>query len=270
MVIKMKYFKYNALGNSFILINKTDSFLSDKNKIEKLLSKDIGIGADGLLIIDKINNSIEFYNSDGTKANFCGNGIRAYFAYIYKFHKEKQRDFIKINFGNVLYSGKVIKEIDEYNYQVTVKVKNKNFDIRKIKYETDEFTITGYETKIGVDHFIIFKNDNLNLFQELINNNKKLDKIQKSNLFYETPNIDLVEKVKDNEFLVKTYERGVGFTSSCGSGALACAYVCSKIDERIKNYKIISKYGKSKVKISNSNLILTGPLTLVSIGEYFG
>lgn len=274
MVIKLKYYKYHALGNSFILINKKDNILKTPLQIKRILSTDIGIGADGLLIFDLTLNSIEFYNYDGSYANFCGNGIRAFFAYLFNHNKNIKQDFVKTSFGGTTYSGKVIKKIDDCNYYVTVKVKNNNPIIKKITYFDDDIKLIGYEIKIGVNHFVIQKEEveNYKCFEKIKNSMTLLDKIQKSSCFIETPNIDLIEKNNNKELKITTFERGVGFTSSCGSGAIASCYVDNmnnNQDKKIMNYHVISKYGKTKVKITNNNLFLTGLITFVCDGEYY-
>lgn len=273
-MIKLKYYKYHALGNSFILINKNDNILKTSMQIKRILSTDIGIGADGLLIFDLTLNSIEFYNYDGSYANFCGNGIRAYFAHLFNHNKDINQDFVKTTFGGATYSGKVIKKIDDYNYCVTVKVKNNNPIIKKITYFDEDIKLIGYEIKIGVNHFIIEKEEaeNYKYFEKIKNSITLLEKIQKSSYFIETPNIDLIEKNNNKELKITTFERGVGFTSSCGSGAIASCYVNymnNGQDKKIMNYRVISKYGKTKVKITNNNLFLTGLVTFICDGEYY-
>lgn len=270
----MKYFKYNALGNSFILVMSEDidkSFLIDKSKIKKMLSVDRGIGADGLLVINHRENKINFYNSDGSEALFCGNGIRAYFAYCHNYINKNKNEFIKVNFGNLVYSGKVLKEIDDYNYIVTLKVKNNKPQIKEIIYDNDGLRIAGYLTTIGVEHYVIIQRNN-KINQFLQDNQDLLDQIQLSTIFDKVPNIDLVDNIDETNIRLVTYERGVGYTASCGSGAIAAAYVSSVVKEeenKKHNYKIITKYGKNKVSISNSNFILTGIVTLVAVGEYY-
>lgn len=272
----MKYFKYNALGNSFILIASEDtdkSFLTDKSKIERILSTDRGIGADGLLIINHNENKIDFYNSDGSEALFCGNGIRAYFAYYYTFVNKNKNEFIKVNFGNLIYSGKVLKEIDSNNYIVTVKVKNNKPQIKEIIYDNNELKLFGYLTTIGVEHYVVMRKDNVEIFEKLQKNENLLQQIQLSTMFSDVPNIDLVDNIDETNIKLSTYERGVGYTASCGSGSIAAAYVSSATNEEKNNknnYKILTKYGKNRVSISNSNFILTGTITLVAVGEYYG
>ncbi len=272
----MKYFKYQVLGNSFILIKKENSSCFNEkniNAIKKILSVDLGIGADGLLIFDEVDNSIEFFNVDGSKALFCGNGIRAYYAYLDKFNKTGETGFVKTLFGGITYAGKALKKLDDYNYYVTVKVKNQKSPIEKLELAFDNVKITGYLTKIGVEHFIIFKKDNLATFDLLAGDEKRLEEVQNNPVFNVLPNLDLVEELDERVVKVKTYERGVGFTASCGSGALASAYVYHKMirrDDKQANYKIITKYGKSKVSVSSYNLILTSLVSFVSKGEYYG
>ena len=79
----MKISKYNASGNDFVIF--TDSVKADRSKLAReLCDRRDGVGADGLIVvlpkfngIEGINFEWEFYNSDGSSADMCGNGSRA-------------------------------------------------------------------------------------------------------------------------------------------------------------------------------------------------
>ena len=86
----MKISKYNASGNDFVIF--TDSVKADRSKLAReLCDRRDGVGADGLIVvlpkfngIDGINFEWEFYNSDGSTADMCGNGSRAVCMYAYE------------------------------------------------------------------------------------------------------------------------------------------------------------------------------------------
>ena len=76
----MEFQKYTGLGNDFIITDKNIS----EDKVIKLCNRRFGIGADGLIIAEKKNDKffMKFYNSDGSRAKMCGNGIRCYTQYL--------------------------------------------------------------------------------------------------------------------------------------------------------------------------------------------
>lgn len=273
----MRFYKYQVLGNSFILIQYEDKGIFKENSptaIQKILSIDEGLGADGLVLFDPIKSSIVFFNSDGSAAKFCGNGIRAYYVHLVKILKNFEKGFIKTYFGDDVYSGKVTKKINDYQYMVTVKVKNHQPVIEKITLNMEnQLEIKGFLTTIGVDHLIIDEELNQSCFQMLLNNEELLSSVQTNPIFKHKPNIDLVRRKDNKNLIIKTYERGVGFTKSCGSGAISAAYVYHQLfsdQNHQETYKIITEYGKSKVTITKSNLILSSLVTLVASGDYYG
>src|SRR5450830_1770298 len=84
---KIKFSKLNGQGNDFVLIDSLkDEAIFTKEEIKKICSRHFGIGADGVIIVrqsSKADLFMDYYNSDGSLAEMCGNGIRcmAKFAY---------------------------------------------------------------------------------------------------------------------------------------------------------------------------------------------
>ena len=76
----MKFFKYQATGNDFIIIDNTKKNIKlDSNEVERLCDRKFGIGADGLILLELKSGydySMVYYNSDGKISSFCGNGSR--------------------------------------------------------------------------------------------------------------------------------------------------------------------------------------------------
>ena len=91
----MPFEKMHGLGNDFVMINNMhlpeDSNQSYEQELcKKICNRNTGIGADGIIIIDQVKESAEairswrYYNSDGSIAEMCGNGIRCAAKYIYE------------------------------------------------------------------------------------------------------------------------------------------------------------------------------------------
>src|SRR4051812_15681578 len=77
----IKFYKYHGTGNDFILIdNRNGNFDgSDREKIKFLCDRHFGIGADGLILLEKSDKAdcfMNYYNADGSVAEMCGNGVR--------------------------------------------------------------------------------------------------------------------------------------------------------------------------------------------------
>lgn len=78
--MKIIFLKYKATGNDFIIINNTEKlFLLSKKIIKNMCNRNLGIGADGIILIEKIKKYdfyMKYYNSDGKEGTMCGNGGR--------------------------------------------------------------------------------------------------------------------------------------------------------------------------------------------------
>ena len=102
----VKFKKYEGLGNDFIVIDAISStflqniFYNKNNLVYKLCNRNIGIGADGILLMLPSNTGsiarMEIFNSDGSIPEMCGNGIRCLVKYIDEFTKLTNDDHFKI------------------------------------------------------------------------------------------------------------------------------------------------------------------------------
>ena len=86
--MKINFSKYSGAGNNFIVIDNRESFFNlAKEQISRLLDINIGIGGDGLILINKSEKydfKIAHYTPDGNLGSLCGNGTRCAIAYAYK------------------------------------------------------------------------------------------------------------------------------------------------------------------------------------------
>src|SRR5881396_744546 len=79
----MRFTKMNGAGNDFILIdNRAGDIRLDRSQITRLCDRHRGIGADGILLLEKASNHTDFrmryFNADGGEAEMCGNGARCF------------------------------------------------------------------------------------------------------------------------------------------------------------------------------------------------
>lgn len=234
----MKFTKYQGLGNDFIIIDEDISV----EKIKKLCDRHFGIGADGLIINSFYKGLpyMKFFNADGSVAKMCGNGIRCYADYLNK----KNIDFSKI------YTLAGIKEVTkvELGYKVFMGSAVEEF----LDKEYSQFELNSIYT--GTSHCVIITDENIDTLT------KVAPLIQKDKyLFSDSTNVNFVKVINDENIRVYTYERGVGITLACGTGAVASAYLTNK-----KNYT------KSKVKVDllgGSLYILIEEKGIYMIGE---
>lgn len=219
--MKLPFSKYHGDGNDFIMIDNTDQVfrqhLQSAELIAKLCHRRFGIGADGLILIDRANKAdfeMGFFNSDGKPGSMCGNGGRCSVAFAYALKLISEKTFFFTSDG--IHHAEIISRKDEITF-----VKLQMQDVKNFKKENDHFIID-----TGSPHYVIFTKNvkDINVFTEG-------QKIRYSAEFSKQGiNVNFAEFNKDHIF-VRTYERGVeDETLSCGTGVTATAIAAKELN----------------------------------------
>lgn len=213
--VRVHFYKYHGNGNDFILIDNRRGEVKklSRKTIEKLCHRRLGIGADGLILMNtskEYDFEMKYYNSDGRESTMCGNGGRCMvrFANDLGMIKKKSR-FLAMDgpHDGIIDSGNAIS-------------------IMMTDVKSFERSNSGYIINTGSPHFVKFVADvnTMEVFKmgREIRNQPEFAK--------EGINVNFVE-VKPNELKVRTYERGVeDETLSCGTGVVASALIgCVKM-----------------------------------------
>lgn len=253
--------KYHGCGNSFIIGLYKDG-INYSTLAKKICNKDIGIGADGMILC-KGHSPFEmvFYNADGTQGPMCGNGIRCMCAYLRDNGYEKN-DIITIK----TLSGTRKVKCEENHYEVNMgkpyfdpillDIRNKEVIInKKMEFQNVEYICNAiYMTT----HHLVILVDNVNISNETGNF------FCTNELFKKGINVNFVKVIDQDNIIVHTYERGVGWTKACGSGSCA-SYVILK-RERLINDKVTVhfEYGELLISQIDNDIIMKGPVDCIS------
>ncbi|MBO8160019.1 MAG: diaminopimelate epimerase [Thermosipho sp. (in: Bacteria)] len=232
----MKIEKYTATGNSFVIFDIINKKLTDAEKEKLVLTycKD----RDGGIFVEKHNEKffMDYFNNDGKRATFCGNGARTFLYYIKKSgYVDDETVYFETYAGTITGkltpTGVMIKMPEPSNYKL--------IEINNYK---------GFLITVGVPHFVtIVKN-----VEEIDVN--KIGKLLRNKL---NANVNFVEIIKNNFLKIRTFERGVEReTLACGSGSTASAYVLNK--SKLKKIYIQTKGGVLIVHFLNNHLYLEG------------
>ena len=230
---KIKFTKMNGLGNDFVILDYSEfqkTKLSPDKLAQKLCNRNFSIGADGLIIVnpdtDKADISWIFYNSDGSVAQMCGNGMRCFSRYVYD-----KKIIDKKEFSVETKAGIIVPKIISEN-EVCVNMGIPILEPNKIPCKTKTnlnipYTLNNKDfllntVSMGNPHCVIFvEKDSKELaykYGSIIENDK---------LFPEKTNVEFVEILSKDEVIINVWERGCGITSACGTGA--CATVVAGI-----------------------------------------
>jgi diaminopimelate epimerase len=205
--LKIHFYKYQATGNDFIMIdNRLGQFSVTLEQVKQLCHRKFGIGADGLMLIEKhpsLDFNLVYYNSDGSQS-LCGNGSRA---------AVRMASALGMVNGKArfnAYDG--VHEADLLPNEI---VRLKMNDVNQVQALKEDFFIN-----TGSPHYIKFISsiEDYPVYQEG-------REIRYSESYKPGgTNVNFVELLSENAIFVRTYERGVeNETLSCGTGVTAAA-----------------------------------------------
>ena len=261
-------------GNDFIMIDKPRTAINLKKLAIKACDRTNGIGADGLIILDKSKKSdykMRIINADGSEAEMCGNGVRCLAAYIVQNCKPKKKLFsIETLAGIILGEAKgdiaKVRLSDPVGYKANIPL---HVSGRKI-------TVSTIDT--GVPHVIVFVDNLENIHVErighIIRHHKKFEP--------RGVNVNFVEQINKNLVAARTYERGVeDETKACGTGSVAAAIVTylkanPHVHNKTKAKMNVRTQGGETLQVTFdvtqghvSNVWLKGSARIIARGEYY-
>ena len=265
----IKAFKMDGLGNDFVIIDqRTQDLNLSKDQIIKICDRSF-VGCDQLILIkknEKIDASLEFYNSDGSISGACGNGTRCIADFLSKENNQKEISVLTSSgslkskiLGNSLVETEIgIPKTNWEEIPLSKKLDTKNLEI-EIMDKNGNKHIGGVAVNVGNPHIIFFVND-----VESFDLKKIGPKIENHELFPEKCNVTLAKVVNKNLIKVKVWERGVGLTKACGTAACATA-VAGNIKGLIeKTTNIEFTLGKLTITIDKKNSVhMRGPVSKI-------
>jgi len=252
----IKFTKMHAQGNDFIIVDKLELKLSEDMLVK--LSQDIcnrhfGLGADGLVLLNASEPEMIIYNSDGSRAEICGSALRCCCRLIADQTKNSET-LIKTDSG--ILKGIIDDKKPDY---VTVEMNTPQLIHRSLS--VGDFL--GDYISVGNPHFIIIMKD--------ISGNPHLEygkALSESSFFENGANIEFVRILSRQKIEMLVWERGVGATLACGSGATAAVFSGQKRDLLDDVVDVLLPGGEIRISLENSVYYLGGETTLVAKGVF--
>lgn len=250
------FYKYQGTGNDFIIIDNRELVFSKENSdlIVQMCDRKFGIGADGLLLLENHATkdfTMVYYNADGKLGSMCGNGGRCIVHFA--------------NFLGIIQNETVFEATDGMheasivNGEISLKMNDVSSIIVSEKYS---FLDT------GSPHHVELVEDIYHYPVKEIG-----EKLRNEIYGTEGANINFVSQLSDQEFKVRTYERGVeDETLSCGTGVTAVALAMYETNKTFANVITLhTEGGVLEVRfiendLSYSSIYLTGPAEQVFKG----
>jgi len=269
---KLKFVKMHGTGNDIILFDCLKQTISNPpHTARKLCNRHTGIGADQLILLlksRKADFAMRIFNSDGSEAEMCGNGIRCLANYIKHAKISQKKEFqietlagirpvkfigksVEVNMGEPIMKGK------EIPVNLSGRVVN-----RPIKVDSKEFRITCIS--MGNPHCIIF-NDDLDNFDI----DRFGPQIETAPTFPKKTNVSFVNVLSKKEIHIRVWERGSGETLSCGTAA--CASAIASVLNSYTDRKVTAHLPGGKIDIDwrtkDNHVYMKGPADIVYFGE---
>ena len=260
--MKLRFTKMQGLGNDYLyVLSPVPENVRDL--CVRLCDRHFGVGADGMIFIgesDTADFSMRIFNSDGSEADMCGNGIRCVGKYVYdRGLTQKTELTIETRSGNrdlILKPG-----ADGRITFVTV-------DMGKAALLDSMLQLsmgTGVAVSVGNPHVVCFtktvKDIPLSLWGPMIEHDDR---------FPDGVNAEFVQVLSETGLRMRVWERGSGITLACGTGACASAFaaVYRGFCEKDRPIEVVLDGGSMFVTVqSDGTVMMEGPTETVFIGE---
>jgi diaminopimelate epimerase len=275
MTLLLNFLKMEGTGNDFVVAHDLPSGVTPTPElVQRLCDRRRGIGADGLIIIQPSKSGdfrMRIWNSDGSEAEMCGNGIRCCAVYIHALKLSNNRTLlfetgagkitaalrenglVRVEMGNPVLSAPDIPTM-----KVSGTVVSENLHAGHML-----FRITA--VSMGNPHAVIFED---HLTDELVHIWGK--KIETHPFFPKKTNVEFVKVISEKEIRMRVWERGCGETAACGTGA--CAAVVAGVINKKLGGGVTAHLPGGDLQVEwdgkeTSPVYLTGPATITFRGS---
>ena len=282
----IKFTKMEGIGNDYVYVDCTKQNLENASNLAKIISdRHFGVGSDGLILIEsskKADFRMQMFNSDGTEAEMCGNGIRCVGKYVYdkgltdkttlKIEtlagikvlnlnvEDGKVKTVKVDMGEPILDYKLIPVKDGKVYKSRDGIKFYKVNIN-IEGDLKELTCVSMGNPHGID---------------FANNIEKL-KIEKFGPIIEVDehfpnkvNAEFIEILDKHNIKMRVWERGAGETLACGTGACASVVASFLNGYTERNVTVELLGGKLEIEWNkeDNHVYMTGPAETVFEGEF--
>ena len=274
----IKFTKMHGLGNDYVYIDAINQNIENESTLAQFVSnRHFGIGSDGLILICKSSIAdfkMRMFNSDGSEAEMCGNGIRCVGKFVYdkgltnktivtietlagiktlKLNtKDDKVETVRVDMGEPILNPKEIPVIsnEEPVKNLVLKAADKKF----------KFTCVS----MGNPHAItqVEKIDNFDV--------EKYGKIlEVDKAFPNKTNVEFIQIVDEEHVKMRVWERGAGETLACGTGACGTAVACYLNGETGRKVEVELLGGNLYIEWDekDNHVYMTGPAVTVFEGE---
>jgi len=254
--------KMHGLGNDYVVIDESTQECIPEDKkpefVAEVCRRGFSVGADGVIFVQPPihDGDIRFriFNSDGSEAEMCGNGIRCFSKFVYE-NAVVRKDRLNVE---TLAGMKTVELEVEDERVVSARV-----DMGKATFKTDEIPMDVGECEF-IDRFLPVEGEDIKLTALSVGNPHAVifvddasavdlqrlgPAIENHPLFPERINVHFVEIVSPSEIVMVTWERGAGPTMACGTGATASVIAGVKLEKLDDSVLVHLPGGELKIDV---------------------
>lgn len=269
----MRFRKYHGLGNDFVVLEDLERRWGDAGSLQPelvaaLCDRHTGIGADGVIrIIGAAADAeteragavlrMDYYNADGGPAEMCGNGIRCLVV-------DAERNGWIVPGSHVILTGAgpLTVELHDDRRNVTVDMGVPALELH-VSVDSSRGPVEGTSVSMGNPHFVIFAQS---LDDDLVGGLGA--ELEVHPAFPDRTNVEFVNVVTPDEIAMRVWERGIGETQACGSGACAAAVASAALGRTKRAVDVRLPGGTLKLHWREDDHVwMAGPAEEVFTGE---
>lgn len=252
----MQFRKMHGLGNDFVIIDfRKENQILTANQITQICDRNFGVGCDLLTVLEPSETAdvfARFYNADGSQSDACGNATRCVADIVMK---EREALACTIETGR----GVLNAEAAEGGL-ITVDM-GAPLDVKDIASPSARLP-SPVTVNMGNPHCVFFVEHLADISAETLG-----PVVESDPLFPNKTNVEFVEMLEDGRLRQRTWERGVGITLACGSGACAVAAAAKHRGLTGDKTEITLDGGSLSIEIrKDGHILMTGPVAYVFDG----
>ena len=208
--------KMHGAYNDFAVIDRRNAngSFDPETFAQRICDRRASIGADGLILVEPSKNAdarMRIFNADGSEAEMCGNGLRCAVRYL---SENGEGDRFRIETASGVLAAEIVNKGETFS--VRSQIGTPRFEPRALPFASATYV------EVGNPHVVIFEKT-----LDAIDLQQAAAKLQ--TLFPAGVNVHIAVAVDRRRLEVRHWERGVGLTQACGTGATACAAAAIRV-----------------------------------------
>lgn len=276
----LRFSKYHGCGNNFIIVRERDLPGSMAEAEYPLLARRLcdvntGVGADGFMVVrEEPTLEMVFYNCDGSRAPMCGNGIRCFAHYCME-ESIRTEDTYEVK---TLAGSMMVRITCRAPFAARINMGKPDFSPKAVgvDYDGENFLNRTLMLGDGIFHRIH------SLFMGTIHTVMLVERYDGMDIprlgeeicnhptFREKTNVNFVRVLEDGRLEMKTYERGVGMTLACGTGACASVIVAHQQGLCEEKTEVILPLGSLMIELNDDGSVsMEGPSVKILDGMFY-